>query len=77
MSRIRAAIVWLLETADTRLGHPWACGLLNARLYIGYQADRDTFRLTLPSPTYRLYWWARGPCVCSSPGPDVDEASDG
>ena len=58
---MKAVIAWLLESLDTALGHWAGCGLLNSRIYLLYDEERDDFRINLPSPTSRLYFWAIGP----------------
>lgn len=62
--RIARFVCNALDSIDARLDHWAGCGLLNRRILLLYDEPRDRFRIDLPSPTYRLYWWAtdRNPC---------------
>lgn len=57
MKRVAA---WLLESMCEASGHWAGCALLNHRILLFYDEERDRFRLDLPSPTYRLWCWALG-----------------
>jgi hypothetical protein len=56
--RIAAILAALLDRTCDLSGHWAACGLLNSRIRLGYDEATDAYRIDLPSPTYRLYWWA-------------------
>lgn len=57
---LHRAIAWFMEHTCAASGHFAACALLNRRVYLFYDERRDTFRIDLPSPTYRLWCWANG-----------------
>jgi hypothetical protein len=52
-------IVWHLLDRLCWLTHDiGGCGWLNPEFLLFYDPQRDDFRLTIPSPTYRLWVWA-------------------
>lgn len=55
MKRLVAAVLDRLCWATHDIG---GCGWLNREFLLFYVEAGDRFRLTLPSPTYRLWRWA-------------------